>query len=408
MSTEPLPASSGFARPSLVLLVFLGGLSLFAETVYTPSLPDIARSLGASARMVEHTLTIYLAAFAPGILCWGILSDRAGRKPCMLAGLACFTAGCLLCRGASSIESLLLARALQGFGASSGSVLSQAITRDSFQGPALVRAYAAVGSALAVFPALGPVVGSFVLAFSAAWNSIFVCLAATGLVLAAIVVLCLPETHPAPHRIRVSVAATGRRMIRDPWVLGLAVAVGCGNGIYFSYFAEASFVLIKVLGLSPFQYGTTFWATASMAFLAAMLRVFSRTPAQRSVLHGLLITTVSAALTAFLATLWVWAGTGPNILAVIILVAGQSGMAFGLSLSNGSCLAIALERYRSCTGTASSLFGFTYYIIASGSTGIMALLHNGSILPMPLWFLTLGCLALGGYALAHRAKAPAS
>lgn len=96
--------------PPIWLIVLIVGLPRFAETVYTPSLPAIAHSLQASVSMVEYTLTIYLFAFAIGTLLWGKLSDRLGRKPCILAGLAIFVVGCIGCYFSTSIGMLLFSR----------------------------------------------------------------------------------------------------------------------------------------------------------------------------------------------------------------------------------------------------------------------------------------------------------
>ena len=73
--------------PAIWLIILIVGLPQFAETVYTPTLPEIANALKTSVPMVEYTLTIYLLGFAIGTLFWGKLSDRLGRKPCVIAGL---------------------------------------------------------------------------------------------------------------------------------------------------------------------------------------------------------------------------------------------------------------------------------------------------------------------------------
>ena len=122
------------------------GLPQLSETVYTPSLPDIARGLRTREAMVEQTLTIYLFAFALGMLFWGQISDKFGRKPCILAGLLVFIAGCISCYFSTSIEMLMLSRFIQAFGGSTCSVLGQAICRDAFHGPELGRVYSAAAA----------------------------------------------------------------------------------------------------------------------------------------------------------------------------------------------------------------------------------------------------------------------
>lgn len=55
-------------QPAAWLIALLAGLSLFPETIYSPSLPSIALALKTSESMVEYTLTIYLLAFGVGTL----------------------------------------------------------------------------------------------------------------------------------------------------------------------------------------------------------------------------------------------------------------------------------------------------------------------------------------------------
>ncbi len=92
------------------LIVLIAGLPQLSETVYTPSLPDIAQALHASEAMVEYTLTIYLLWLAMGTLFWGKISDGLGRKPCVIAGLSIFIAGCIGCYVSRSIEMPMLSR----------------------------------------------------------------------------------------------------------------------------------------------------------------------------------------------------------------------------------------------------------------------------------------------------------
>ena len=131
--------------PPIWLLVLIAVLPQIAETIYTPSLPDIAKALRTSDAMVEYTLTIFLAGFSLGVLFWGNLSDRLGRKPCVLMGLCIYILGCVGCFFATSIEALMIARLVQSIGGSAGSVMGQSMARDAFQGSTRGKVFATVG-----------------------------------------------------------------------------------------------------------------------------------------------------------------------------------------------------------------------------------------------------------------------
>src|SRR5580700_5738550 len=111
----------------LALLTALGPLS---TDMYLPSLPAIGLSLGADTAQVQLTLSIFLLGFAAGQIVYGPFSDKYGRKPLLLGGLALFIIASLLCMIAPSIRLLIAARFLQAFGASGPIVLARAVVRD--------------------------------------------------------------------------------------------------------------------------------------------------------------------------------------------------------------------------------------------------------------------------------------
>src|SRR5690349_2959410 len=92
----------------LVLMILLLGFPQIGETIYTPSLPDIARDLAASDFLTELTLGIFFAGFALGVLFWGVAADRKGRRKAMLWGLCLYIFASLGCCLSPSIEFLLV------------------------------------------------------------------------------------------------------------------------------------------------------------------------------------------------------------------------------------------------------------------------------------------------------------
>ena len=381
-----------YVVPPSWLIVLIAGFPQLSETVYTPSLPDIARALLVSESMAEYTLTIYLFSFAFGILFWGKLSDSIGRKPCVMAGIAIYILGCLGCYMAGTIHLLMVGRFVQAFGGSIGSVLGQSMVRDAFHGPALGRMYAIFGSSLAVFPAIGPVVGGWI-AQNYGWSNIFVFLIGFAIVLSCLVALKLPETHHPHMRQPNSMPKVALQMLMDKKVVGLALLVACANGIQFSFYSEGSFYLIEQLGLSPSQYGSCFIAIASCTMLGGMLSKYLHHHHIAKTIMGYGIAIICATSTLFSFAVLGGAGTifSSNTMIILTLLA-QMAMAFGIVISNGNALAMALVDYKWCTGTASSLFGFSYYILTSLITLGMGMLHNGTLYPMPLYFCGISWL----------------
>lgn len=139
------------------------GLMMFpqiAETIYSPALPQIAQSFAVSPEHAGQTLSFYFLAFAIGVVVWGRLCDKLGRRPTMLIGLFLYMVASLIALISPNFEMLMLARMLAAFGAAVGSVGTQTMMRDMFDGKKLAQVFSIMGIALAVSPAIGMMAGS--------------------------------------------------------------------------------------------------------------------------------------------------------------------------------------------------------------------------------------------------------
>ena len=118
-------------RAPFPLIVAITACGTLGMHLIIPALPDTARALGVSAGMVQLTITLYLIGLAIGQLVYGPISDRLGRRPVLLAGLALFTLAGTASAAAPNAWMLVIARILQSIGACAGLVLGRAIVRDS-------------------------------------------------------------------------------------------------------------------------------------------------------------------------------------------------------------------------------------------------------------------------------------
>lgn len=373
------------STPSLLLLIILVGFPQISETIYTPSLPDIANSLNASSNMIQLTLSIYFLGFAVGVFCWGRLSDSIGRRPAMLWGILVYGVGSLGCYLSVSVEWLLVSRFIQAFGASTGSVVTQTILRESIDGAKRHAVFAQISAALAFTPAIGPLIGGWV-DQSLGFRAVFLTLVVMSVAIYVYTLTSLPETRVTTTS-KISTISVARRMVSDRRVWAFGFLIGTTNGILFSYYAEAPFIFIEFFHMSPGMFGFFGIFVAMSSIFGAMLskRLLTRFPAEKIILIGSVVTTAGAICLTSLALY----GMRPSVTFLILMVACIFVLLLGIGMAIPNCLSLALIHYSDVLGTAGAIFGLGYYVVVSLITSGMSYLHNDSLLTMPVYFLVL-------------------
>ena len=128
---------------------------------YLASLPGLTQTFAASVATVQLTLSVFIIAFGMMQLVIGPLSDRLGRYPVTIAGIALYAAASVACALAPSIEWLILARFFQAIGCCTAVVVARAVVRDVFDPLAGAKVLAQASTLLAIGPLFGPILGSF-------------------------------------------------------------------------------------------------------------------------------------------------------------------------------------------------------------------------------------------------------
>lgn len=373
-----------------VLLTMLAAFGPLSTDLYLPSLPILVQVFDTDVSTAQLTLSVFMAGFALSQLVHGPLSDRFGRRPVILGGLAVFIVASLWCAVASSINELIVARFLQALGGCVGPVVGRAVVRDVFgrERSAAVLAYMATAMGLA--PAVGPLVGG-VLTAAFDWHANFFLLAAIAVVVLAVTWRVLGESNM--HRD--SRALEPARLIgnyltllRDRAYIGFAMTstlVFCG---LFSFISGSSFLLVTQLGLTPVQYGVSFAVvvTGFMGGSYAAGRLTGRFGVVRMIRAGTALAALGGAIGLGLAL------TTPLHVAGVILP--MALFIFGAGLTMPNAMAGAIANYPTMAGVASSLMGFVQMTCAALAGFIVGMLDNGAAAPM------MGALALAGAAAA--------
>lgn len=379
----------------LLLMVLLIAFPQLSETIYAPILPNIASAFNVDASTAQLTMSVYFVAFAMGVVAWGRMADRHGRRPAMLAGLACYVMGACAALLATDFIMLLAARVLLAFGASAGSVVVQTVMRDQLSGARLASAFSVIGAALSLSPALGPPSGAL-LAMQFGHMGAFALLAIVGVTLFLATRAWLPETRPVRGDRLPALLPVARRIVGDHRLWVAASRVAGFNLILFGFYTLAPFTLTQ-MGWPVWVFGATGLAVAFGSLMGAwlnrrLLRHYAPAQLVRWAIAG-------SVFGAALQVGWIaLSGHSTASLAGLVVCQFLLMLAYGCAIPN--LLATALDAYGDVRGSAGALFGLCYYLMLAAGLGLVGILHAPVALYQPLAILAITVLL--GLTLAYR------
>jgi MFS transporter, DHA1 family, multidrug resistance protein len=398
---------SGRRAPGFVefvtLVALMMGFTAFAVDNALPAFPDIARHFSvANANDLQLVVYVYMVGFGVAQLVYGPMSDVLGRRPAFLAGLCVFLIGCLLALVATSLETLLAARFVQGLGAAAGRVLAVAIVRDRFGGREMARVMSLTLMIFITVPILAPAIGSLLLLVGD-WRTIF----AAMFVLAAIIgiwfVRRMPETLHPEYRMPFSWRRIGEG-VRDTATcraaLGYSTAFGCLFGCVMGYIGSSEQIFAgEVYGLGSL-FPLAFASVAGLMGLASLVnsRLVRRYGMRRISHLSLGVFICLSAVQCGLAL--AFAGRPPLILFGLVLGTSQ----FFSSLAMPNFNAIAMEPLGRIAGTASSMVGLYTTLVGAGCGVLIGRFFDGTVLPLGIGYLLLSVAAITAVLVTERGR----
>jgi len=150
---------SGTPWRLLGLLICITAIGPTTLNILVPALPNLAILLGTDIKTAQLAVSLYLIGLASAQLLAGPLSDRFGRRPVALGGLALTGVMSLAALAVTTIESLIVVRIVQAIGAASGLVVARAIVRDLFDRDRAAAMLGLVATAMVIAPTFGPLIG---------------------------------------------------------------------------------------------------------------------------------------------------------------------------------------------------------------------------------------------------------
>jgi EmrB/QacA subfamily drug resistance transporter len=185
-------------QKKVVAVVFVLGLfmDILDTTIVNVALPDLAKEFHASTGTIEWVVTGYLLSLAMWVPASGWIGDRFGTKKTFIFALSMFTGASMLCGLSWSIGSLIGFRVLQGVGGGMLTPVGTAMLWRAYPPIERARASAILASVTVLAPAIGPVLGGFLVEF-VSWRAIFFVNVPIGVVGIVFSVLYLRE-HKEP------------------------------------------------------------------------------------------------------------------------------------------------------------------------------------------------------------------
>lgn len=389
--SETGPFAGGMPRHLILLLVALNAIGPMSLNIIVPALPAIATTLEADPARVQFLVSFYLLGLATSQIVLGSLSDRFGRRPVMLVGIAIASLASLMAAFSASITALTIARIAQSFGASTGIVVGRAMIRDLYDREHATAMIGLVTTAMVVVPMLSPLVGG-ILDTAFGWRAIFlfITLVGTGVVVWA--AFGLPETRPAPSADHAP-GRTGsdlKALGTDRKFIAFVLIAGFGTAPFFAFLGGGPYVVVTMMGRTSAEYGVWF-AIPAVGFMLGTFtasRLAVRVKVETVLFCGAGLTIFSTGL----ATLLVWlipdSGPAPVFLPQVI-----TSYANGLLIPNAMAGAVSVRPQ--AAGTASGITGFTQMAIGAGAVQLatIVLRDADTAISLTLLMLAFGVVA---------------
>ena len=362
-------------RSFILLLAALATVGPFSIDTFLPSLPALQTALGATLLQSQQALTAYMLGFAVMSLWHGAISDAVGRRPVLLYALAIYAIAALACTVAPSIEVLLAARLVQGLFGGAGMIVSRAIIRDCYEGPAAQRMMSTVMLIFSIAPAVGPILGGYLHEWFG-WRSVFGFMLAGSVLLWVWTYRALPETLAPAQRAPLHAGTLARgywQIFTRREFQWLAAVIAFNFATFFVYVSASPIFIIEHLGLTATDFGVYFVPVIVGMMLGAALsgRLAGRLSYRRTVFAGYLVLGTGIGLNLALQAL-VAPALPPGSMRTFVSIAPLVVASAGQAMIAPSVQLMLMDLFPQRRGMMASCQGFTQLMVSTVVAGVIA------------------------------------
>lgn len=382
----------GLLIPMLAAIVAITPLAI---DMYLPAMSTLALSFHTDITTVQQSLSIYLAGYALGMLCFGPLADRIGRRPMVIMGLSGFMLTSFLIGFAAQVEIFLGLRFLQAFIGAAATVVVPGYIKEVY-GDNTAKGMSYVSLIMMLAPLLAPSIGSLILELGE-WHLIFFIQSAYAALLLLMVIILLKMPSDKDQDIRSQKSFLGAyATVFSRAGVKLNIASGVLTSFaFFCYLTASPFIYMEVFDLDKSFFAILFSINVGALMLANILN--TRVVGRYGSLRMLHVSTFFGAL------------AGVGLLAVNLLELSYHFTVMMLIPLMG-CLgimsvnadAIVLMKFKQETGTATAVIGTLRFGCGALAGPLLAVFYNGTAVPFSA--LMLAAVVLVGICQWNRPK----
>jgi MFS transporter, DHA1 family, multidrug resistance protein len=389
-----LPAKPVSQTEFIAIIAMLFATIAISIDAMLPALPQIAATLSPDApNAAQLVVTSFVFGMGLGTLFAGPLSDAFGRKRMIMVSSALYALAALACYFAPTLETLLIARVIQGVGSAGPRIVSIAMVRDLYKGRDMARVLSFAMMIFTVVPAIAPLMGQAIISLGD-WKAIFLAYIAFSAITMLWMGLRQPETLALTARRPLAIAplwaatkelSHHRAVVISTLVQTLTLAALFGTLSSMQGIFEARFDRAETF---PLWFAVI--ALASMSGSLLNSRIVMRLGMRRVVI-GTYTAQVALTLVCLAAAV---SNLMPDSVAFAAHILWSIGLFSMMGLTMGNLNALAMEPVGHIAGLAASVIG----AIATVGAVILAipvgLAFNGTVLPLLAGVAVLLALAL--------------
>ncbi len=362
------------SRRFIVTLGLLTGMAALTVDISLPAIPAMVEALATDLTRGQQIVGIFMAGMAFGQIPAGLLSDRMGRMPVLTGGMIVFTLAAIVAAASNDINTMLIARFVQGFGAASAIVLSRAIVRDVSSGKDAARLMSLMTMIFTAAPVIAPTIGA-VLTTQLGWRTPFIVVAVCAVMMLVALRRNLVETHTpnvGGHPLRQLLDSTREFFSHRQSIFGLLLLVMLPAG-YMSIIAVSAALTVEIYGFSVEAYGVIFALAGISILVGSTLNrwLVTRFEVMTLIALGVFLIGLSGAQLLLIAWMdsapfwWVWSSVCLFMFTIAILMANTT--------------VLALDPLPRIAGVASSILGTAQNIVGASGALFAALIYDGTV-----------------------------